>query len=87
MRAGLAERDLTRVKAGDAVRVILEGGAGQTLSGRIDDIGLSVHSKSKVEPVPVVDLRITLDPTQIVLKPGQPARVEIAQNAQKANSP
>ena len=62
MRAGLAERDLTRVKAGDAVRVILEGGAGQTLSGRIDDIGLSVHSKSRVEPVPVVDLRIALDP-------------------------
>ncbi len=54
VRASLAERDLTRVKAGDGVRVILEGGAGQTLSGHIDDIGLSVHSKSRVEPVPVV---------------------------------
>jgi multidrug resistance efflux pump len=83
VRASLAERDMSKVHIGDNVRIILEGGTGQTLSGKIDDIGSSVHSKSRVEPVPVVDLRIALDPTRIAFKPGQAVRVEIAQNAQK----
>jgi multidrug resistance efflux pump len=83
VRASLAERDMSRVHIGDGVRIILEGGTGQTLSGKIEDIGSSVHSKSRVEPVPVVDLRIALDPTKISFKPGQAVRVEIAQNAQK----
>ncbi|MEP6483998.1 MAG: HlyD family efflux transporter periplasmic adaptor subunit [Rudaea sp.] len=83
VRASLAERDLTRVHVGDTVRIVLEGGTGLTLSGKIDDVGASVHSKSRVEPVPVVDLRITLDPTAITFKTGQPVRVEIVQNAQK----
>lgn len=78
VRVSLAERDLTRVRRGDAVRVLLEGGAGQSLSGRVDDIGLSIHSKSRVEPVPVVDVRIALDPTAIKLKPGQAVRVEFS---------
>lgn len=83
VRASLAERDMSKVHIGDSVRIILEGGTGQTLSGKVDDIGSSVHSKSRVEPVPVVDLRIALDPTKIAFKPGQAVRVEIAQNAKK----
>jgi multidrug resistance efflux pump len=83
VRASLAERDLTRVKVGDVVRIIIEGGSGQTLSGHVDDIGIGVHSKSRVEPVPVVDLRILLDANAIALKPGQSVRVEIAPNAAK----
>jgi multidrug resistance efflux pump len=86
VRASLPERDLSRVKAGDAVRITLEGGSGQTLSGHIESIGLGVHSKSKVEPVPVVDLRIALDTSKIALKPGQPVQVEIVQNAKLTSS-
>lgn len=77
VRAALAERDVERVRTGDAVRITLEGGSGQTLSGHVEDIGISVHSKSRVEPVPVVDLHIALDPTTVPLKPGQPVQVEI----------
>lgn len=77
VRATLPERELARVKAGDPVRITLEGGSGQALSGRIDEVGIAVHSKSKVEPVPVVDLHIALDPSRIPLKPGQPVQVEI----------
>ena len=87
VRANLAERDLTRVHVGDAAQITLEGGAGQVLSGRVTDIGLSVHSKSRVEPVPVVDLDIALDPYTISLKPGQPVRVDIVHNAQNGTSP
>jgi multidrug resistance efflux pump len=86
VRASLPERDLSRVKVGDWVRITLEGGGGQTLSGRVESIGLGVHSKSKVEPVPVVDLRITLDASKVALKPGQPVHVEIVQNAAKSTS-
>ena len=84
VRASLAERDLQKVVRGERVRIVLEGGTGQSLGGRIEDIGSSVHSKSRVEPVPVVDLRIALDAGGIALKPGQPVRVEwSAQKAQK----
>jgi multidrug resistance efflux pump len=86
VRASLPERDLSRVKAGDAVRITLEGGSGQKLSGHIESIGLGVHSKSKVEPVPVVDLRIAVDASKVALKPGQPVLVEIVQNAAKLTS-
>jgi multidrug resistance efflux pump len=77
VRATLDERDVSRVSVGDAVRVMLEGGSGRSFPGRIEDIGLSVHSKSRVEPVPVVDLRIAIDAAANSLKPGQPVRVEI----------
>ncbi|HET8942810.1 MAG TPA: HlyD family efflux transporter periplasmic adaptor subunit [Rudaea sp.] len=74
--ASLAERDLTRVHVGDTVRVVVEGGAGRALSGRVDAIGLSVHSKSRVEPVPVIDIDIALDAKTAGLKPGQPVSIE-----------
>ena len=75
--ANLPERDLHRVRAGQKVRVIL-GGAGRRLAGTIIEIGNSVHSKSRAENVPVVDLSIRLDDTGgQPLKPGQPVRVEI----------
>jgi multidrug resistance efflux pump len=86
VRASLPERDLGRVKAGDRVRITLEGGSSQTLSGHIESIGLGVHSKSKVEPVPVVDLHIALDTSKVALKPGQPVQVEIVQNAKLTSS-
>jgi hypothetical protein len=36
-----------------------------------------VHSKSRVEAVPVVDLVVQLDPGQFRLKPGQSVQVTI----------
>jgi multidrug resistance efflux pump len=86
VRAGVPERDYTRVARGDAVRIVLDGGAGQTLTGRIASIGLGVHSKSRVELVPVIDLDIDLDKTTVPLKPGQPVRIEIVENVKKGNS-
>jgi multidrug resistance efflux pump len=77
VRAALPERDLARVKPGDRVRITLEGGSGQTVPGHIEDIGISVHSKSRVEPVPVIDLNITLDGGSGSLKPGQPVQVDV----------
>lgn len=75
VRATLPERDLQRVRLGENVRIALNGGAG-TLAGRIEDIGRSVHSKSRVEPVPVVDLRIAIDAGKQTLKPGQPVQID-----------
>ena len=83
VRAALPERDFTRVAPGDAVRVVLDGGAGQTLAGHVATIGLGVHSKSRVEPVPVIDLDIDLDTTTVPLKPGQPVRIQILGKAQE----
>jgi multidrug resistance efflux pump len=82
VRVRLPERELARVAAGDAARVLLDGGA--SLAGHVDDVGLSVHSKSRVEPVPVVDLRVVLDGDTKSLKPGQAVRVEIVPSAQAA---
>jgi multidrug resistance efflux pump len=86
VRAGLPERDYTRVARGDGVRIVLDGGAGQTLNGRIASIGLGVHSKSRVEPLPVIDLDIDFDKTSVPLKPGQPVRIEILESAKKGSS-
>ncbi|BDU21594.1 HlyD family secretion protein [Dyella sp. GSA-30] len=87
VHATLTERDLSRVRQGDAVIVTLEGGSGQSAMGHIEDIGLAVHSKSSVDPVPVVDLRISLAPTKMVLKPDQPVGVEIQPHVVESSTP
>jgi len=86
VRAALPERDLERARQGDSVRIVLEGGSGQIVTGKIVDIGVGVHSKSRVEPVPVVDLHIALDTGSARLKPGQPVQVEILDNAARLTS-
>jgi multidrug resistance efflux pump len=83
IRATLAERDMQRVARGDSVRIVIEGGSGQTLAGHVEDVGNSVHSKSRVEPIPVVDVTIAVDPVGVKLKPGQPVRIEFLQNEKK----
>lgn len=75
--AALPERQLTRVEVGQPVRVVLTGSASRSLPGHIASIGSSVHSKSRVEPVPVVDLDIEIDADHVDMKPGQPVRVEL----------
>jgi len=76
VRAALPERELTRMSKGQRVRVLVSGGD-RSLSGVIAEIGGTVHSKSRVEAIPVVDLIIHLDQGQPRLKPGQPVQVEI----------
>lgn len=77
VHAALPERDLERVRVGDRVRVVIAGGSDRDLGGRIAEIGRTVHSKSRVEAVPVVDLVIRLDPGQLKLKPGQSVQVTV----------
>lgn len=77
VRATLPERDLHRVRVDMPVRVVAEGGAGIAVRGRIAAVGRAVRSKSQVQPVPVLDLRIELVDPDVSLKPGQPVRVEI----------
>lgn len=76
VRTQVNERDLVRVSAGMRARVVSEGG-GTALEGRVADIGRVVRSKSRVQPVPVVDVRVELGEASSRLKPGQAVRVEI----------
>ena len=78
VRADLAERDLTRVALGAKAAIRVEGGLGATLRGNVIEIGHVVHSKSRVQPVPVVEVLIALEAGSARLRPGQPLRVEIA---------
>lgn len=80
VRATLAERDLARVAQGQPVRVTVEGGAGVALRGQVASIGRTVRSKSRVQPVPVVDVVVALDAGDATLKPGQPVRVEVLEH-------
>jgi multidrug resistance efflux pump len=77
VRAQLPERDLTRVRVGLPARIVIEGGAGSALSGRVASIGSTVRSKSRIQPIPIVDLEIRLDNPRARLRPGQPVRVEM----------
>jgi len=77
VRAALSERDLTKVKPGQRVRVVIAGGGDRSVGGSLAEVGGIVHSKSRVEAVPVVDLVVRLDPGQLKLKPGQSVRVDI----------
>lgn len=86
VRASLPERDLQRVRTGQKVYVVL-GGGGRRLPGTIAEIGNSVHSKSRAENVPVVDLTIRLGGTDSQpLKPGQPVTVEIPVSTRPAST-
>lgn len=78
VRGELPERELTRVRVGMPVRVVVEGGAGVAVAGKVRAIGQAVRSKSRVQPVPILDLEIALEPAAAArLKPGQAVRVEM----------
>jgi len=78
VRAELAERDLGQVEVGAPVRIVVEGGAGSVVRGKVASVGRAVRSKSQVQPVPVLDLDVQLDDPRAPLRPGQAVRVEIA---------
>ncbi len=77
VRTQVDERDVTRVAVGMPARVLSEG-SGIVLEGHVTDVGRVVRSKSRVQPVPVVDLLVELDRVDARLKPGQAVRVELA---------
>lgn len=77
VRATLPERDLGQVHAGERVRVVVSGGGERTLGGRVAEIGNTVHSRSRAEAIPVVDLVVTLDDGAKAFKPGQAVQVVI----------
>lgn len=78
VRAQLPERELTRVRVGAPARIVIEGGVGNAMKGRVTAIGRTVRSKSRVQPIPVIDVEIKLDNPDAKLKPGQPVRVELS---------
>lgn len=84
VHASLPERDLPRVHVGQVVHVVLSGGASRTLDGRIARIGHNVHSRSTAEPIPVIDLDVTLDASDPNLKPGRSVRVDIPLHTERA---
>ena len=58
--------------------VQVAGGGRQRLEGAIAEIGNNVHSKSRVEAIPVIDVLIELKGgEQAGLKPGQSVQVVI----------
>lgn len=75
VRAALPERAITRVHTGQRAVVVVSGGGDRRLAGKIVDIGDTVHSKSRVEAIPVVDVVVQLDGGGNGLKPGQSVRV------------
>ena len=83
VRMQVPERDIGAVRGDQRVRVDVEGGAVPTLFGKVTEIGRIVRSRSRVKPVPVVDVRIEFEalPEGAKLKPGQPVRVELMQGA------
>ena len=77
VRATLPEHQFARLAEGASARVVVEG-SGAALAGRVAAIGRVVRSRSRVQPVPVVDVLIELDAVPAGLKPGQAVRVEVA---------
>ena len=64
VRALLPERELARVVIGQKMLVHVEGGAGATLPAHVVQIGRVVRSKSRIQPIPIVELILDLDRKQ-----------------------
>jgi HlyD family secretion protein len=77
VRGLLPERELTRVTIGDRVKVHVEGGSGATFGGKVGRVGRVVRSKSRVQPIPIVEVFIELDRAPQGIRPGQPVRIEL----------
>jgi HlyD family secretion protein len=81
VRGLLPERELTRVAMGARVTVHVEGGSGATLGAQVKRIGRVVRSKSRVQPIPIVELFLELDRRPNGIRPGQPVRIELDTSA------
>src|SRR5690606_33257671 len=60
VRAQLPERHFREVAIGQHARVIADGGAGRALAATVQDIGVAVRSKSRVQPIQVLDVTLAL---------------------------
>ncbi|SEM16064.1 Multidrug resistance efflux pump [Pseudoxanthomonas sp. GM95] len=76
VRAQLPERDYQQVHIGQAAKVRLEG-SGAVFPARVLSIARAVRSKSNVQPIPILDVEITLDKADPRLKPGMSVRVDV----------
>ena len=77
VRAAVPERDISRVRMGQHASVRVVGSGNRSIGGKIIDIASNVHSKSRVEAIPVVDVIVALDDTDMPLKPGQTVQVQV----------
>lgn len=77
VRAELPERELRRISVGDAARVQFDTAAVTALQARLVRLGRVVHSKSRVQPIPVMDLYLEFERKAVDIRPGQPVRVEL----------
>lgn len=77
VHAVLPEAEFRRIAVGQAVKVRVDG-TGLRLDGRVEEIGRVIRSKSRLQPVPVVDVEVQIIGRSDGLKPGQAVRVEIA---------
>lgn len=76
VRAQLPESDYLKVREGQPAKVLVEG-SGISLPARVERIGQTVRSRSRLQPVPVIDLLVAVEGDLGRLKPGQPVRVEL----------
>lgn len=77
VRAQLPERHYREVAIGQKARVLADGGAGRALAATVQDIAPAVRSKSRVQPIQVLDVTLALEGDTRGLKPGQTVRVEM----------
>jgi HlyD family secretion protein len=77
VRAQLPERHFRDVRIGQKARVMADGGAGRALAATVQDIAPAVRSKSRVQPIQVLDVTLALHGDTAGLKPGQTVRVEL----------
>lgn len=77
VRATVPERDMLRLAVGMPVQVRVQGGNSEQLRGRITELGRAVRSKSRLSPVPVLDVLVEFDGSPSGLKTGSPVLLEV----------
>jgi multidrug resistance efflux pump len=77
VRATAPERELMRLAVGAKARVRVEGGAGRQIDARVTRIGTAVRNKSRRQPIPVIDVELSLEGDTAGLRPGQAVGVEL----------
>jgi len=77
VRATAPERELMRLAVGATARVRVEGGAGRQIDARVTRIGSAVRNKSRRQPIPVIDVELSLEGDTAGLRPGQAVGVEL----------
>jgi HlyD family secretion protein len=85
VRGLLPERELTRVAVGNRVTVHVEGGSGATLAAKVTRVGRVVRSKSRVQPIPIIEVFMALDRPSQGIRPGQPVRIDLDSNTARGS--